>query len=97
MKRFFLSAIFVLAFLFILSLFIVPLLHPDHVITKSGIVTNVTASGNPYFRNTTYTLSFQGGEIIQVQAANSVPIPIDKPIVIRYTARDHNLIGVALQ
>lgn len=97
MKKYILLSIYVLIGLFILSLFIVPLLHPDHVVVKSGVVTNVTASGNPYFRNTTYTLTFNDGQVIQVQAANSIPIPINKPLVIRYTARDHNLLGIGLQ
>lgn len=96
-KRFFLTAIFILAGLFILSLFIMPLLHPDRVVIKSGIVTNVTASGNPYFRNTTYTLTFNDGTVVGVQSANSIPIPVNRPLVIRYTGRDHNLLGLSVE
>ncbi len=94
LQRSILYGIYALVGLFVLSLFVVPFLHPDHRVTKIGIVTNVEASGNPYFRDTVYTLTFQDGDVVQVQARNSVPIPVGKPVAIIYSEREKNLLGV---
>jgi len=93
-KRYLLLTLYVAVALFVASLFIVPLLHPDRKITKVGIVTNVNTSGNPYFRDTVYTLTFQDGAVIQLKAHSSVPIPVGKPVAIIYSAREQNLLGV---
>lgn len=95
-KKVLMIGLALLAGFFILSLFVIPLLHPDHKVTKIGIITNVTASGNPYFRDTVYTLSFQDGEVLRLQARNSVPIPVGKPVAVTYSAREQNLLGVKL-
>lgn len=100
MRSKFLKGVFTLLILalsfFVLSLFIAPLLHPDRRITKVGVIANVSASRNPYFRDTMYTITFQDGEVIQVQARNSVPIPVNKPVAITYSAREKNLLGLRL-
>jgi len=89
-------ALYLAVALFVLSLFVVPLLHPDHKITKVGVITNVEASGNPYFRDTIYTLTFQDGTVIRLESQTSVPIPVEKPVAITYSARENKLLAVQL-
>lgn len=86
--------LYVVVGLFVCSLFLVPLFHPDHRISKVGVITNVETSGNPYFYQTEYTLTFQDGEILRVHADRSVPIPVGKLVSILYSQREKKLLGV---
>lgn len=95
-KRYLLRGIIVIVALFVLSLLIVPLLHPDHKITKVGVIENVSTAGNPYFFQTVYTLTFRDGATIRVAADRSVPIPVGKPVAIEYSAREGKLLGIHL-
>jgi hypothetical protein len=96
LMRYLLWIVFAIVTIFVASLFISPILHPDRAVTKVGIITNIATSGDPYFNETVYTLTFQDGDVIEVKAQNSVPFPVGKPIAITYSERDKTLLGVNL-
>lgn len=95
-KQVLLYALVALVAVFVLSLFVMPLLHPDRAVTKTGIITKVDTAGDPQFGHASYTLTFADGEVIQVESRSSVPIPIHKPVAVTYSAREKQLLGVRL-
>jgi len=85
-----------LIILFFISLMVSPYLHPDHKVYKIGIITNVATSGDPYFNQTVYTLTFSDGDVVRLEASNSVPFPVGKPIEITYSKRGDQLLDINL-